>query len=670
MAACLEQSDELQRLAVPSNQASREGVARLLRPLLAYPTLSAVGLTLLCVGLAEMLLMERKYGFFSSGFLQAHPLITNWDRVLFVLASMWVDFTFFFPLALAWNWLMARLGVGRLLAAYHFWFIACGACLAVAAVHYRLLAYFSDTINFTVARRMAGGNVPTMLSYAARETGLAVLGLVASALVYAVGLWMVRRLRPYAPSNASPVCAKRFWPWKAALVVLAVVFVVAALQRIEASSRLHYSLRTKISYNSLVRLFNVAANDTAWLNESQATATAPPVPRPWGPVSYRRVGPAKNLVLVVLESARGELIGKQIDGQLVAPNLTRLAATGTSFTQAYAHCAFTVPAKSCLFTGSVTHGDPDDSLFGTLHRQGYEISVFSSMDEAFGSLDDAVGMERASTFFFDARQAKADRVFPFTAPGSLTLDDQHLFRVIAGRLPAMDWRKPQFLYINFQAAHYPYHYPSMPQLLAGDPIPQGQIGPRQQEWVARTYWNALSFVDGLCGRLLAELQRLNVLDNTVVAFVGDHGESLYEDGTLGHGHALNEIQTCIPFLLSVTGVRAEEPIGQAEAMPLLLRAIGLESELSDQEEPRSGPKAVFQYIGDLQQPVQIGLVDQNERRTILDLRTRQAFFSDRQESVPYQELGRLPELSVRVRRLIAEWKRHCAEERRWTYRHP
>jgi phosphoglycerol transferase MdoB-like AlkP superfamily enzyme len=586
-----------------------------------------------------------------------------------VLASIGMDFTFFFPLAVAWEWLMARLGVGRLLAAYHFWFIACGACLAVAAVHYRLLTYFSDTINFTVARRMAGGNVPTMLSYAARKRGLAILGLATAALVYAVGLWMVRRLCSHVPSIASPVRSKLAWPWKAALAVLVVAFIVATLQRIEASSRLHYSLRTKISYSSLVHLFNVAANDTAWLDEGQATATAPPAPRPQAPASYRRVGPAKNLVLVVLESARGELIGKQIDGQLVAPNLTRLAASGTSFTQAYAHCAFTVPAKSCLFTGSVTHGDPGDSLFITLQRQGYEISVFSSMDETFGNLDDGVGMERASTFFFDARQAKADRVFPFTAPGSLTLDDQHLFRVIAGRLPAMNWRKPQFLYINFQAAHYPYHYSSMPQLLAGDPIPQGQIGPRQQEWVARTYWNALSFVDGLCGKLLAELQRLKVLDDTVVAFVGDHGESLYEDGTLGHGHALNEIQTRIPFLLSVPGLRAEEPIGQAEAMPLLLRAIGLEREHPDQEEPTSGPKAVFQYIGDLQQPVQIGLVERNERRTILDFRTRQAFFNYRQESVPYQELGRLPELSDAVQRLIAEWKRQCAEERRWTYRH-
>src|ERR1700736_4305948 len=117
MAASLKQSGELQPLAVPPNQPSRKGVARLLRPLLVYPTLSAVGLTMLCVGLAEMLLMERKYGFFSAGFLQAHPLVTNWDRLLFVVASMGMDFTFFFPLALAWGWLMARLRVGRLLAA-------------------------------------------------------------------------------------------------------------------------------------------------------------------------------------------------------------------------------------------------------------------------------------------------------------------------------------------------------------------------------------------------------------------------------------------------------------------------------------------------------------------------------------------------------------------------
>jgi hypothetical protein len=238
-----------------------------------------------------------------------------------------------------------------------------------------------------------------------------------------------------------------------------------------------------------------------------------------------------------------------------------------------------------------------------------------------------------------------DRVFPFAAPSSLTLDDQHLFRVIAGRLPAMDWRRPQFLYINFQAAHYPYYYPSMPRLLVEQPIPRELIGPGQEEWIQRTYWNALAFVDGLSGKLLDELKRLGVLKNTVVVFVGDHGESLYEDGTLGHGHALNELQTRIPFVVNVPGIRAEEPIGQAEVMSLLLPSIGLEKELPDRA-PSAGPKAVFQYIGELQNPIQIGLVERNERRLILDLRTRQVFFSDRPEPIPYQELT--SELSARV----------------------
>jgi arylsulfatase A-like enzyme len=659
----LEPSNKSHGVAFGARQFQRSaGISPFLRPFLVCPLLTAVVLTVLCVGTAEMLLMERKYGVFSAGFLQAHPLVTKGDRALFLFLSVWMDFAFFLPLALAWQWLLSRLGASRLLSAYYFLVIACSACLIVAALHYRLLSYFSDTINFAVVKQMAGNDMPTMLAYAADEMSVASCALVVAIIFYAVGLWIVCRLRPHGENIALPGLSRFPWQWKAAVAMLALALTVAAVYFVESSSRLHYSLRTKISYGALMRLFGAAGNDTAWLDHGKPSAD---VSLPRGPISYRRVGRAKNLIVVILESARGELIGKRIDGRLVAPNLTRLAAVGTSFAQAYAHASFTVPGKTALFSGSVAHVDPANCLFSILRRHGYQTSVFSSMDESFGDVDDVVGMEAGSSFFFDARQAKADRVFPFTAPGSLTLNDEHLFRIIANRLPAMDWRKPQFVYINFQAGHYPYYYPSMPRLLEEHPIPRGQIGPDHQEWVARTYWNALAFVDGLCGKLLAELQRLKVLDNTIVAFIGDHGESLYEDGTLGHGHALNEIQTRIPFVLNAPEAQADEPIGQAEAMSLLFRSVGLEQELPDRA-PKIGPKAVFQYIGDLQQPVQIGLVEKNGRRLVLDFRTRQAFFSDLQESIPYDELN--PELSARVERLVSEWRHHCGEERGWAYR--
>ena len=54
----------------------------------------------------------------------------------------------------------------------------------------------------------------------------------------------------------------------------------------------------------------------------------------------------------------------------------------------------------------------------------------------------------------------------------------------------------------------------------------------------------------------------------------DHGESLFDDGFLGHGHMLNEQQTRIPFILSAPGVAMPAVIGLADMRAIILRAAG------------------------------------------------------------------------------------------------
>src|SRR5581483_1218191 len=139
-----------------------------------------------------------------------------------------------------------------------------------------------------------------------------------------------------------------------------------------------------------------------------------------------------------------------------------------------------------------------------------------------------------------------------------------------------------------------YHFASMPQLLPGTPIPRGDIAPGNQAWVDATYWSSVAYVDQLLGELLDDLRRTPAGKDTLVVVAGDHGESLYDDGTLGHGHALNEVQTRIPLVFSTPGIKTAEPIGQVEVMGLLLHAAGVLREVPAGEQPR---KAVFQSVG-------------------------------------------------------------------------
>ena len=66
------------------------------------------------------------------------------------------------------------------------------------------------------------------------------------------------------------------------------------------------------------------------------------------------------------------------------------------------------------------------------------------------------------------------------------------------------------------------------------------------------YFAAVSFVDAQVGKLLDELDRLDIRDNTIVALVGDHGFHLGEQGIWAK-HSLFELSSRTPLIVSVPG---------------------------------------------------------------------------------------------------------------------
>lgn len=633
--------------------------------LLRWPRTISLLLVVACVTAAEAVLIERKYGFFTGGFLQAHPLTSTGDQLLFLLFSVWMDLAFFGVLALLWDAGSARLGWTPLVRAYHFFVLAAGTALVVAGVKYKVLAYFSNAVSFLLLKDIAGGNLATALHYASAERGLILLVSLVVLAIYGSGLAIVLRLRPRVTALDSVQPRRYLLP----LVLGGLAATLLASYYLHQSDRLQYALDEKLSYHAINKLVQAATarDDYQWLSDDRTPVPSPFVDSTAGTAARLHRGAAKHIILIVLESVRGDVIGKEVNGQSVAPNLNRLARTGSYFPSAYAHQGFTVQAKRAMFLGSLGQRTPEQSLFSLVHDVGYQAATFSSMDEAFGDLARDTRMEALCSYFFDARQAKADRVYASEAPGSLTIDDRKMLRVLSGYLQDTDWRKPQFLYVNFQASHYPYYYAGMPQLLGGTPIPRWDITKENQAWLESTYWNAVAFTDQLVGELLDQLRQRGVEKDCVVAVIGDHGESLYDDGTLGHGHALNAVQTRVPLVLNAPGVRAEEPVGQVELMDLLLRAAGLLPNEPPTRDPRV-PKAVFQTVGDVQHPTQLGMVERDERRTILDLRKRQVYASWLDRWLPYQQLVAAPEVAERTRQLVAEWKRCLSASQGWDNR--
>jgi len=378
-------------------------------------------------------------------------------------------------------------------------------------------------------------------------------------------------------------------------------------------------------------------------------------------VPARLPGRPDHLVLIVLESARADAIGRRFGGREVTPNLNRLARSGSSSREAYSHVGFTTASLKSLFAGSLDPAPGAPSLFRDLKWAGYRIGIFSGQPESFGDISEVVGMRAAADVFVDAEMLKDERAFGFAAQGSLLVDGRKLLREFDRHFarPA-DWARPNFAYFNFQEAHFPYAHPATMCILPGLPIARADISAANRAALERTYWNAIAYDDWLVGQVLARLDRLGVREQTLVAVTSDHGESLFDDGFLGHGHMINSQQTQIPFIIGRPGLVPAGPIGLADMRAILRAALGATTPA-----PRG---IVFQHIGPLSDPAALGMVGPGGARTLVTMEDEMVSFSGRERAIALKALPPGSRDARQAKQLLDLWARerwiaHAARRR-------
>jgi arylsulfatase A-like enzyme len=79
--------------------------------------------------------------------------------------------------------------------------------------------------------------------------------------------------------------------------------------------------------------------------------------------------------------------------------------------------------------------------------------------------------------------------------------------------------------------------------------------PDEAKQVIRAYIASISWCDWNVGRVLAELDRLGMRDNTIIVFAVDHGYQLGEKGKWSKAGSLFEMGTRTPFIIAAPGMR-------------------------------------------------------------------------------------------------------------------
>ena len=79
--------------------------------------------------------------------------------------------------------------------------------------------------------------------------------------------------------------------------------------------------------------------------------------------------------------------------------------------------------------------------------------------------------------------------------------------------------------------------------------------PDEAQQVIRAYLASISWADWNLGRVVAELERLNLRDNTVIVFAVDHGYQLGEKGKWSKAGSLFEQATRVPLIIDMPGAK-------------------------------------------------------------------------------------------------------------------
>ncbi len=583
----------------------------------------AVVAGVLSVSVIELLLIDRKYGVFTGGFGVSRKVGTFAELFAFGTAY---GITQGLVALLVW-WGVRSASGGRTGWGVVWQFLLTFGCgfLLVMGVNYQLHSYFSDAISFALIKQLGGGSLLDAIKFGLVEIAL---GTVVLLVVGAAFVFSRRLIQTRMRYEAGLVNHARF---RLTALLVALSMLLAGWLVPRHGGNASYALGRAVVWRNVNWVFNELTDfdrdgfglysvqyDTRPFDKA-IHPLALDVPgngidedgfggdlqngEVSTPIALRQIASEEtHLVVVVLESTRGDVIGKRVGGKAVAPNLEAVTQTGSVF-PAYSHVGFTVESLKSIFTGSLVSGPESPSLFTDLRSSGYRIGVFSAQAEDFGGIADAVHMRSPHDVFVDAQTLKDKRAFGFAAQGSLRIDESHLldsFKASFGQVK--DWTGPNFLYFNFQSPHFPYNHEAINPLLIDEPIPRSQISEANKEWVANTYWNSVAYSDHWLGILIAELKRLGVWEKTLLVVTGDHGEDLFDSGFLGHGHLIGKTQNQTFF---ATNRPVKVPGGQLA----LSDYRGVILSLLNGEEPVEELLPPFMHVGSIQKPTQIGLAE-------------------------------------------------------------
>lgn len=289
--------------------------------------------------------------------------------------------------------------------------------------------------------------------------------------------------------------------------------------------------------NGLGDDFKIAA--LQWLDGLDGETTSMPVPgagtaalMPRGEMRRRTESDTPpNIVLIIGDDISAEDLGCYGNPGIQTPNIDRIAANGMRFDRAYLTASSCSPSRASIVTGRWPHanGNPDLAT-GALLQEGLPWPMFFDGLDYFPQLLQDAGYYTAQSgkwhlgYHWSRASGPAADGFDDTQPSQGPGGEEGWVGVLQDRPKG----RPFFLWLASDDAHRGWaadrpkiHQPedvTVPPYLPDTPAVRADLA---------AYYDEIARLDHYIGRVVEELDRQNILNNTLIVFVADNGRPFF-----------------------------------------------------------------------------------------------------------------------------------------------
>lgn len=309
-----------------------------------------------------------------------------------------------------------------------------------------------------------------------------------------------------------------------------------------------------------------------------------------------------NVILWLVDTLRADHLSCYGYERPTSPRLDALAEGGVLFEQAHVHSNWTQPSVTSLLTGLLP--PVMDKSFGL--RISDELLLLPEWLRRHGYLTAGITITVAtaarygfSQGYRDYWQIDADQDGRERKQRAGDAFDGE--RVVDSAVQWLDDRRqagrPFFLYLHSVDPHVPYEsHVGLPDFREPyDGLQDGSLDPLREAKQNKSfsesdkrqlidlYDGEVAYSDHQLGRLIDALRQRELLQDTLLVVISDHGEELFDHKTQGHGHRnLHAELTHVPWVMSwpaglPAGLRVRPVVRGVDLAPTLVELIGLPS---------------------------------------------------------------------------------------------